>query len=94
MVHYAQPYYAEHGSQLSQSGLASYASFENVHQRMLDFLLPLGIRYRLRPREASISNLIFISWSMWMTDCVTFLIEIANWILHHAPPWSEILLVP
>jgi hypothetical protein len=64
---------AKKQSQLSQSGPVLRVFYENVHQRVLDLLLPLGIRYRsivLRPREASISNLIFISLSMWMTDCV------------------------
>ena len=75
-VHYGQPYYAQHGKE-TESTISIWTVlcvfFENVHQRVLNFLLPLGIRYRsivLRPREASISNLIFISLSMWVIDCV------------------------
>ena len=69
-----QPYYAAHGEE-TESTIpiwAVHASFvENVHQRVLEFLLPLGIRsIVLRHREASISNLIFISLPMWMADCV------------------------
>jgi len=68
-VHYGQPYYAVHGEE-TESTISIWtvlcAFFGNVHQRVLDLLLPLGIRYRsmvLRLREASISNLIFISCS-------------------------------
>jgi hypothetical protein len=48
-VHYGQPYYVEHGKE-TESTISIWtilrAFFENVHQRVLDFLLPLGIHYR------------------------------------------------
>ena len=59
-VHCGQPYYGKETESTMSIWTVLCVFFENVHQRVLDFLLPLGIRYRsivLRPKEASISNL-------------------------------------